>query len=131
MKGLSPKAQNILTVLSQDECRKSGGTEVLPEHAMLALLKAADSSAYEILKVLNVNVLSYQLALEQSLSPRQAYNPYNFSELPPSRRIKTLLDIAVIESRSLRSEYVGTEHILLAAVREENSTTAKFCFRTK
>ncbi len=126
MKGLSPKAQNILTVLSQDECRKSGGTEVLPEHAMLALLKAADSSAYEILKVLNVNVLSYQLALEQSLSPRQAYNPYNFSELPPSRRIKTLLDIAVIESRSLRSEYVGTEHILLAAVREENSTTAKF-----
>ncbi len=126
MKGLSVKAQNILTFLSQEECRKSGGTEVLPEHTMLALLKAADSSAYEILKVLNINVLSYQLALEQSLSPRQPYNPSNFSEVPPSRRLKTLLDVAVVESRSLRSEYVGTEHLLLAAVREENSTTARF-----
>lgn len=130
MKGLSAKAQKILTIYSQEECRKSNGSEVLPEHTMLAILKNADSSGYEVLKILNINVLSFQLVLEQSLSPRQEFSSSvavsNFAEVPPSRRLRTLVDVAVVESRSLRSEYVGTEHILIAAVREENSVCAKF-----
>ena len=127
MKGLSPKAQRLLTDYAQTEGRNSGLTELLPEHVILAMLKSADSMGFNALKVLNINVLSFQLLLEQSLSafPRLA-NPPAFSALPPSRRLRTLLDVAVIESRSLRSEYVGTEHLLLAAIREENSACYRF-----
>ena len=127
MKGLSPKAQRLLTEYAQTEGRNSGLTELLPEHVILAMLKSADSMGFNALKVLNINVLSFQLLLEQSLStfPRLA-NPPAFSALPPSRRLRTLLDVAVIESRSLRSEYVGTEHLLLAAIREENSACYRF-----
>lgn len=126
MKGLSARAQRLLTTLAQDEGRKSGSTELLPEHVLLALLKSADGIGYEVLKVLNINVLSFQLMLEQSLSPRENLSNSDFSELPPSRRLRTLLDVAVVESRSLRSEYVGTEHLLLAAIREESSAAFRF-----
>lgn len=126
MKGLSARAQRLLTTLAQDEGRKSGSTELLPEHVLLALLKSADGIGYEVLKALNINVLSFQLMLEQSLSPRENLSNSDFSELPPSRRLRTLLDVAVVESRSLRSEYVGTEHLLLAAIREESSTAFRF-----
>lgn len=131
MKGLSPKAQRLLTEYAQNEGRNSGLTELLPEHVILAMLKSADSMGFNALKVLNINVLSFQLLLEQSLSafPRLA-NPPAFSALPPSRRLRTLLDVAVIESRSLRSEYVGTEHLLLAAIREENSACYRFFERS-
>ena len=127
MKGLSQKAQRLLTDYAQTEGRNSGLGELLPEHVILAMLKSADSMGFAALKSLNVNILSFQLLLEQFLSgiPRVANAP-SFSALPPSRRLRTLLDVSVIESRSLRSEYVGTEHLLLAAIREENSASYRF-----
>ncbi|MBQ0052233.1 MAG: ATP-dependent Clp protease ATP-binding subunit [Treponema sp.] len=126
MKGLSARAQKLLTTLAQEEGRKSGSTELLPEHVLLALLKSADGLGYEALKLLNVNALSFQLLLEQSITPKDNFPRGEFSELPPSRRLRTLLDIAVVESRSLRSEHVGTEHLLIASIREENSASWKF-----
>lgn len=130
MKGLSNKAQRLLTEFAQIEGRNSGAAELLPEHVMLALLKSADGLGYSVLRAFDINVLSFQLLLEQALSAltRSQDSPV-FTALPPSRRLRTLLDVAVIESRSLRSEYVGTEHLLLAAVREENSPTARFFAR--
>lgn len=128
MNGLSNLAQKILTTLAQDEGRKSGSVELLPEHVLLALLKNAEGFGYQLLKALNINVLSYQLVLEQSIVPRDSLP--DFSDLPPSRRLRTLLDTAVIESRSMRSEYIGTEHILIAGIREENSVTRRFFDKT-
>ena len=74
---------------------------------------------------LHINVLSFQLALEQSLPPPRTAT-VDFSEIPPSRRMRTMLDMAAVESRSFRNEYVGTEHLLVAALREESSPTARF-----
>lgn len=130
MKGLSSKAQKLLTQDAQTEARNSGLSELLPEHVIIAMLKNADSMAFNVVKALNINVLSFQLLLEQSLSaqPRSSEVPA-FTAIPPSRRLRTALDVAVIESRSLRSEYVGTEHILLAAMREEGAATSNFFAR--
>ncbi len=125
MKGLSPRAQRLLVALAQDEGRKSGSTELLPEHVLLALLKSADGLGYILLQSLHINVLTFQLNLEQSLAPAQNLSA-DYSDLPPSRRLRTLVDMAAIESRSLRNDYVGTEHLLLAAMREEQSVTWRF-----
>ncbi|WP_191013641.1 ATP-dependent Clp protease ATP-binding subunit [Treponema zioleckii] len=124
MKGLSVLAQKLLTTLAQEEGRKSGSVELKPEHVLLALLKNAQGYGYQLLQALGINVLSYQLILEQSLETRSPLS--DLSELPPSRRLRTMLDVAVIESRSLRNDYVGTEHLILGAIREEYSESAKF-----
>ena len=125
MKGLSPRAQRLLVALTQDEGRKSGSVELLPEHVLLALLKSADGLGYILLQHLHVNVLTFQLNLEQSLVPAQKLST-DYSDLPPSRRLRTLLDMAAIESRSLRNDYVGTEHLLIASMREEQSVAWRF-----
>ena len=46
MKGLSPKAQRLLTEYAQNEGRNSGLTELLPEHVILAMLKSADGMGF-------------------------------------------------------------------------------------
>ncbi|MFA6856152.1 MAG: ATP-dependent Clp protease ATP-binding subunit [Treponema sp.] len=124
MKGLSPRAQRLIAALAQDEGRKSASDQLLPEHVMLALLKSADGLGYVLLQMLHINVLTYQLALEQSLSAGTPAS--SFSDLPAGRRIRTILDLAGIESRALRNEYIGTEHLVLAAIREEGSVTARY-----
>ena len=124
MRRLSPRAQRLIATLAQDEGRKSGSDQLLPEHVLLALLKNADGLGYALLQALHINVLTYQLSLEQSLTARTPADGY--SDLPPSRRLRTLLDIATVESRSLRNDYIGTEHIVLAAIREEESISARY-----
>ena len=49
MKGLTKKAQGLMTALAQEEGRKSGSTELVPEHVLLALLKAADGFGFALL----------------------------------------------------------------------------------
>ena len=72
----------------------------------------------------SINTLSFQRALERQFKSNPA--SVALSDLPPSRRLKAMLDIAGMESRALGNDYVGTEHIVLSAIREEGSATARF-----
>ena len=125
MKSFSQRAQRLVVALAQDEGRKSGSSQLLPEHLMLALLKSADGVGYAILRVLRINVLTYQLELEKFVSGG-TFQANDFSDLPPSRRLLTLFESAEYEARSMRNNYIGTEHLLLAAIRENASVTARF-----
>ena len=124
IKGLSPRAQKLLTVFAQDEGKKTGAAELLPEHVLLALTKSASGLGYAVLQFLKINILAFQLALEQGIPMHASFSV--FAEIPPSRRLRTVVDMAAIESRSLRRDYVGTEHLLLGAIREEQSICAQF-----
>lgn len=123
-KGFSPRAQKLISTLAQEEGKKSGSAQLLPEHVLLALLKTSDGLGYFLLQSLKINVLAYQIALEQALLPKTKIVQLN--DLPPARRLKMMLDIAGIESLALGNDYVGTEHLVLAAIREEGSVTARF-----
>ncbi len=124
MKGLSPRAQRLMIALAQDEARKLGSEQLLPEHILLALLKSGDGLGYLSLQMMHINVLTLQLALEQSLpvhTPRT-----DFNDLPLSRRVMSMLDVAAVESRALNTDYIGTEHLLLAAIHDEQSITWRY-----
>ncbi|HHU35778.1 MAG TPA: ATP-dependent Clp protease ATP-binding subunit [Treponema sp.] len=123
-KGLSQRAQKLLTTRSQEEAKRSNADQLLPEHVFLALIHSADGTGFTVLQKTGINLLSLQLQLEQSLSAR--VGTIVFGDIPPSRRLRTLLDAASIEARSLRHDYIGTEHLLLACVREPQSVSYLF-----
>jgi len=128
IKGLSPRAQKLLVYNVQLIARNMGSTLLYPEHVILAMLEMQDSVGYNTLLTAGVNTLMLTMELKQNM-PRSdsTFAPLNRnSEIPPSRRLRSMLDTASLESRSLRHEYIGTEHLLLAAIREENSTTYRF-----
>ncbi|MBQ0162660.1 MAG: ATP-dependent Clp protease ATP-binding subunit [Treponema sp.] len=129
MKGLSPRAQRLIVALAQDEGRKSASAYLLPEHVLLAMLKSADSVGYSLLLEMSVNVLNFQLALEQSLIPAKNTNDAIY-ELPPSRRLSVLIDSARLEAQNFGDDYIGTEHLLIAAIREERSITNRYFLRS-
>lgn len=129
MKGLSPRAQRLIVALAQDEGRKSGSAYILPEHVILAMLKKADSVGYSLLLVMNVNVLNFQLALEQSIVPIKDITDALY-EIPPSRRLSVLIDSARVEAQKLGDDYIGTEHLMIAAMREERSITNRYFIRS-
>ncbi len=124
MKNLSPRALRLVYGSAQDEGRKSGSAQLLPEHVLIALLKTADGVGYELFRTLHTDALSFQLFLEQRIGLSPA--PAPAGELPQSRRLISMLDIAGIEAQALGNDYIGTEHLVLAAVREEGSAAALY-----
>lgn len=124
IKGLSPRLQKILGIYAQEEGRKSGADQLLPEHLLLAMVKSASSVGFALLQYLKINLLTFQLALEQSIPFHTSGTA--FAEILPSRRLKTVFDIAAVESRSMRRDYIGTEHFLLGCIREEQSICRHF-----
>ena len=124
MKNFSPRAKEIIAVLAQDEARKIGSKQLLPEHVILAILKNQEGLAYSVFSKLLLEP-SDLLAFIEKFFADEPGTP-TLEKLPFSRRYQQLLDIADIEANALHNDYIGTEHLLLAAIREENSITARF-----
>ena len=124
MKNFSPRAKEIIAVLAQDEARKLGSKQLLPEHVILALIKKQDGLGYLIFNSLMLDPTELQRIIEKFFE-NETKIP-TLEKLPLSHRYQQLLDIAGIESNALHNDYIGTEHLLLAAIREEGSITARF-----
>lgn len=115
----SPRVQRLLVALSQDEAYYMGSKTVEPEHLILALLKSADGLGYVTLQHLRINVLTLQLAIEQSMDAK--YPSGMLLKIPTSGRTDNFLKQAAFIAKSCGNNYIGTEHIFLAAIAEENS----------
>lgn len=121
---LSPRAQRLMLALAPDEARKLGSMQLEPEHMLLALLKSADGLGYITLRQLRINVLTMQLAVEQSMPSR--FPDKSLDDIPPSERTEGLLKNAEFQSHTMGDGYTGTEHILLALVNEPKSIASAY-----
>ena len=124
MKNLSPRAKRILMILAQDEARKIGSTQLLPEHVILAMLKNGEGLGCKAITELGLDPQKLQNSLETYF--RDDIHSPTLDSIPKSRRYQFLIDIADIESSALHNNYIGTEHLLLAAIRDEGSLVEKF-----
>ena len=124
MKNFSPRAKEIVSVLAQDEARQLGSKQLLPEHVILAMIKNKEGLAYQVFEKL---LLEPDALLDfiQKFFSDEPKTP-TLDTLPVSRRYQQLIDIADIEANALHNDYIGTEHLLLAAIREEGSITNRF-----
>ena len=126
-KGLSPRAQRLIIALAPDEAYKLGSKQLEPEHVLLALLKSADGLGYLTLQALRINVLTLRLAIERSMPSR--LSAMEFYNLPHSARLNAIINSAGMEAQLLHCDYIGTEHLLLAMIREDKSLCQQYFIR--
>ncbi len=123
-KGLTQRAQKVLTILAQDEAKRFHSDQLLPEHIMLALLKEGGGLGYKALEKAGVDPAKMQIEIEKEI-PRKR-GGFILGDVPPSARGKKVLEDSAEEARNLGHEYIGTEHLLLACARESDSVTTRF-----
>jgi len=123
-KGLTQRAQKVLTVLAQDEAKRFHSDQLLPEHIVLALLKEGGGLGYKALEKVMIDPAKMQLEIEKAIPKKRG--GFILGDVPPSPRGKKVLEDSAEEARNLGHEYIGTEHLLLACLREDDGETAKF-----
>ena len=125
IKGLTPRAQRILTVLAKEEARRFNASRLSSEHIVLAILREKNGVAFKCLQRLGINTAEMSLGIEKGL-PTNDKGENTKDEIPPSNRVKILLENAANEAITLNHEYIGTEHFLLAAAGEPGGVTGAY-----
>jgi ATP-dependent Clp protease ATP-binding subunit ClpC len=119
-KGLTQRVQRLLSTNAQEEARRFNSDQLLPEHIIIAMLKEGGGTACKALMFLRIDIPEFKHVLESSI-PRIPGLIIR-GEVPPSKRTKNMLDVATEEARAMGSDFLGTEHLLFAAMREQDSS---------
>ena len=110
-----------VVVLAQDEARALGHNYIGTEHILLGLLREREGPAAEVLASLDITVEEVRgLVVQIAGRGDEAVT----GQIPFTPRAKRVLELALRESLSLKHDYIGTEHLLLALVREGEGVAA-------
>jgi len=93
------------------------------EHILLGLIREGEGVAAAVLANLNIDLDQIQEGVEEAVSRGKA--TIALGELPYTSRAKKVLEYAMAEARELHHSYVGTEHLLLGLLREEEGVAAQ------
>lgn len=118
MNNYTPRAQQVIN-LARREALRFRHNYIGAEHILLGLLKLGQGSILPILTQAGVNIPATIDLLEKSLPPGTASGNTEGS-LPYTQRVKRILEIAGNEAQALNHAYVGTEHLLLAILKDED-----------
>ncbi|MCL6581894.1 MAG: AAA family ATPase, partial [Firmicutes bacterium] len=120
------RAQRVI-ILAQEEAKKRQETVVGTEHILLGLLREGEGVAVKVLQALGVDLDRARAEVERLIGAGGAGRPQGPVEgvvLTP-RAKKIVMELAPREAQSLGHNYVGTEHLLLALLREGEGIAAK------
>ncbi|KAB2929372.1 MAG: ATP-dependent Clp protease ATP-binding subunit [Leptonema illini] len=113
------RAKRVINEYAQQEAKRLGHDMIGPEHILLGLLREEDSVAIKILKNLSIDLK--QLKKEVERRSRQGGSAMLLELSPNPDKYQKIIDYSKEEARRLKHNYVGTEHILLALLRDNNN----------
>jgi ATP-dependent Clp protease ATP-binding subunit ClpC len=109
-------------VLAQDEARALKHNYIGTEHILLGLLREEEGLAARVLESLDITVEEVRAQVARIVGQGDEVTT---GQIPFTPRAKKVLELALREALSLGHNYIGTEHILLGLVRENEGVAAR------
>ncbi len=109
--------------LANEEARRFDHDHIGTEHVLLGLVKVGVGVAANVLKNLDVDLRKIRLEVERIV--QSGPDMVTMGRLPQTPRAKKVIEYSMDESRNLNHNYVGTEHILLGLLREQEGVAAQ------
>src|SRR4051812_23969668 len=111
-----------VVVLAQDEARALKHNYIGTEHILLGLLREEEGLAARVLESLDITVERVRAQVVRIVGSGEEVTS---GQIPFTPRAKKVLELALREALSLGHNYIGTEHILLGLVRENEGVAAR------
>jgi ATP-dependent Clp protease ATP-binding subunit ClpC len=122
MDNFTPRAKQVL-VIARNEAKRLNHDYVGSEHLLLGLIGLGEGVAVEVLRSIGLNLDKLRLEVEKSSG--SGGGTFLEGELPFSPRLKKLMVLSAKEAKSMNFNFIGTEHLLLAILREGDSVAAR------
>ncbi|MEZ0324953.1 MAG: Clp protease N-terminal domain-containing protein [Fimbriimonas sp.] len=111
---------------AQEEAQKLGDGYVSTEHLLLGLLREGESTAGQALDRLGVDREQLRLDLCRQLELKETGTILDMTLTPRAKRV---IDLAYDEARNLNDNFIGTEHLLLGLIREEDGLAGRILLK--
>jgi len=110
-------------ICAREEAERRQNDYLGTEHLLLALLREEDGLPIVMLKKMGISVEEVRIEVERNLP--SGSNLLTFGEIPFTPRAKRVLELSVEEARLLGHSYIGSEHLLIGLIREEEGIAGK------
>ena len=118
------RARKVMQLANQ-EAQRFNHEYIGTEHILLGLVKEGSGVAANVLKNLDIDLRKIRLEVEKIVQHGPGGEQVVMGRLPHTPRAKKVIDYSVEEARNLNHNYVGTEHLLLGLLREEEGVAAQ------
>jgi ATP-dependent Clp protease ATP-binding subunit ClpC len=116
------RARKVMQLANQ-EAQRFNHEYIGTEHILLGLVKEGSGVAANVLKNLDVDLRKIRLEVEKIV--QSGPDMVTMGKLPQTPRAKKVIEYAMEEARNLNHNYVGTEHLLLGLLREQEGVAAQ------
>jgi len=120
---LTPRARKAL-LQAQKEAERLNCDCVSTEHLLLGLLSLNEGVAVDVLKHMNISLEQLRFEVEKNAT-HQTGNIQKDGDLPLTARMKRIILLAATEAKIMNYNFIGTEHLLLALLRDGESEAAR------
>ncbi|WP_420266215.1 ATP-dependent Clp protease ATP-binding subunit [Candidatus Magnetominusculus dajiuhuensis] len=112
-----------IIIYAKEEAENRQNDYLGTEHLLLAILRDKDGLPVAILRKMGLSTEHIRIEVERNLPA--GTNLLTFGEIPFTPRAKKVLELSVEEARLLGHNYIGSEHLLLGLIREDEGIGGK------
>ena len=114
----SDRLQDVIR-LSREEALRLGHDYIGTEHLLLGIIREGQGVAVKILRNLDCDLLKLKKAIEDTV--RTSGGTLTIGNIPLTKQAEKVLKITQIESKIYKADVIGTEHLLLSLLRDEDN----------
>ncbi len=120
----SPRVKDVITY-SREEALRLGHDYIGTEHFLLGIIRDGNGSAVKILKHFQPDLKQIRQKLEDAIRPKTPAKNLPQTNIPLVKQAEKALKITYLEAKLLKSSIIGTEHLLLSILKDENNVASK------
>ena len=123
MEGNFSSRVNDVIKLSREEALRLGHDYIGTEHLLLGIIRDGEGIAVKILRNLEIDLYKLKNGIEETV--RSSANTMTMGNIPLTKQAEKVLKITYLEAKLYKAQQIGTEHLLLSLLRDEENIAAQ------
>jgi ATP-dependent Clp protease ATP-binding subunit ClpC len=119
----SQRVKDVLAY-SREEALRLGNEYIGVEHLLLGIIREGEGMAIQILKYLGVDLLDVRKTVENAIAS-YTHREKEVDNLPLVKQAERALKLTYLEAKLFNNELIGTEHLLLAILKDEENLISR------
>ena len=119
----SPQVKDVIS-FSREEALRLGHDYIGTEHLLLGLIREGGGMAIKILRSLGVDTGKLRRSIEDAVRGTSSVT-VNLGNIPLTKQAEKVLKITYLEAKIFKSDLIGTEHLLLSVLRDDDNIASQ------
>lgn len=116
----SQRVKDVIS-FSREEALRLGNDFIGVEHLLLGLIREGEGKAIRVLKEFHLDLRMIRREIEQNLMKSSTVQSKELTNIPLVKQAERVLKLTYLEAKLYKSQMIGTEHLLLSVLKNEDS----------